>query len=663
MGAREELHSYGECVYSPGDWVEYRCIDPATRRIERDWVLAEHLADQAERLAKLNAAGFNIYAGVNPRIEAGRTTDAGVDLARTLFVDFDHLADEEGASYDDLACRRVEAAGLPLPTLRVFSGHGVHMYWRLTQPVKPADWARAQERLIAALDTDRTIKNPERIMRLPGFENVKDRAKPVPCFVIEAEPTRVFELAALMKDLIDRVDPIDLQAAAGDQAQSVVNKVNAVNKVPPQVPPSLDRRAVRYAAAWPHCTEGTRNQDAYVHACQLVNDFGLAEAETLELLRSWNAGNTPPLPDRELLSVVKSAGVHHRFTPGSKRDRPLPPKNRPVSPPRPHREPGEDPIEPPEGTPVPPVPEGTPQNTERGGRRAIDHVEQAIAGELIDWPWPQITELTELPAPGTVTALCGPPGSTKTFFVLQALRHWIDQGQAADMLIMEEDIEHILARNMAQLHNQQGMTSRRWIKAHPDEARRIAKECEAANQRLARSLYDLPESDITLPAMAAWMEARVAAGTRIVIVDPITAAVQTDKPWISEPAFINGAKRLARRKGVSILLTTHPKLGQSDKISLDSLAGSASSIRFCQGVLWLEAYDEDKILPTMQRHDPHPEQRVVNRSVHLLKTRNARGKGMQIGYRFDEASLRFEEVGIIKKEKRKRKDAQDDGAW
>jgi len=661
VGAREELHSFSECIYSPGDWIEWRCIHPGSHRIERDWFLAKRMADQAERLTKLNVAGFNIYAGANRRSEAGRTTDAGVDLCRTLFVDFDHLANEEGASFDDLACGRIEAAGLPAPTLRVFSGHGIHCYWRLTEPVKPAEWVQAQERLIATLGSDPTIKNPERIMRLPGFENVKDPAHPVPCFVVEADPSRVFALADLLaccrevkRDPIDPVGPID----DGRATRRTVNPVNEVNRVPSS---SLDERAGRYVAAWPHVAEGVRNQDAYVHACQLVNDFGVTANDAMELLRGWNAGNQPPLPDGELVSVVKSAAVHHRFTPGAKRDRPLPARAqapvRAAAARRP-REPGEDPVEEPT-----PADAGGPRNSDRGGRRAIDAVEHVIAGELIEWPWPQTTELTELPAPGTVTALCGPPGSTKTFFVLQALRHWIATGQAAEMLIMEEDIEHILARNMAQMQGQQGMTSRRWIKAHPEEARRIARECEAANERLARSLYDLPESDITLPAMASWMEARVAAGTRILVVDPITAAVQTDKPWIQEPAFINGAKRLARRRDVSIVLTTHPKLGQSQKISLDSLAGSASSIRFCQGVLWLEAYDEDKALPTMQRSDPHPEQRIVNRCLHVLKARNARGRGMQIGYRFDGQSLSFEEVGIVKKEKRKRRDVQDDAPW
>ena len=100
----------------------------------------------------------------------------------------------------------------------------------------------------------------------------------------------------------------------------------AQGRIPPPpsgcAPSGLDDRVARYVAAWPPCAEGARNNAAFLHACQLVNDFGLAEGPALALLRAWNAANQPPLPEGELVSVVKSAAAHHRFTPGAKRDRP-----------------------------------------------------------------------------------------------------------------------------------------------------------------------------------------------------------------------------------------------------------------------------------------------------------------------------------------------------
>jgi hypothetical protein len=67
----------------------------------------------------------------------------------------------------------------------------------------------------------------------------------------------------------------------------------------------------------------------------------------------------------------------------------------------------------------------------------------------------------------------------------------------------------ILGRSMAQMTGEEGMTRRRWIKAHPDQARDLARQCRQANDRLGRHLYDLPKSDISLPAMAAWIQRRI----------------------------------------------------------------------------------------------------------------------------------------------------------
>lgn len=73
--------------------------------------------------------------------------------------------------------------------------------------------------------------------------------------------------------------------------------------------------------------------------------------------------------------MVKSAAVHHRFTPGAKRDRPPAPR------PRPQRQPGEDPPEEePDRDPE------SPQNTDHRSQIADRHIEDAISGQIIDWP-------------------------------------------------------------------------------------------------------------------------------------------------------------------------------------------------------------------------------------------------------------------------------------
>jgi len=133
---------------------------------------------------RYNRQDYNIYAGVNPRQARGISGDEGVLLARCLFADFDDILPGDGCGPSEFVLMRIEEADLPNPTLVISSGHGVHTYWRLSEPVEDLNkWKQLQERLICALDSDKSIKNPERIMRLPGFLNVKEKPH-TECFIV-----------------------------------------------------------------------------------------------------------------------------------------------------------------------------------------------------------------------------------------------------------------------------------------------------------------------------------------------------------------------------------------------------------------------------------------------------------------------------------------------
>ena len=134
-------------------------------------------------LCSQHQQGENIYAGVNPRLRRGGKVKDDVALARCLPADFDDVPTDE-------VQERLASSGLPQPTLTVASGHGVHAYWRLIEPLPDLGvWTTIEKRLIAKLDSDPTIHDPPRILRLPGFKNCKEEPF-VPCEIIEAEPTR-----------------------------------------------------------------------------------------------------------------------------------------------------------------------------------------------------------------------------------------------------------------------------------------------------------------------------------------------------------------------------------------------------------------------------------------------------------------------------------------
>lgn len=104
------------------------------------------------------------------------------DLVGCSFV----WADLDGKSPD-----QVHAAGplLPEPSLVVSSGHGTHIYWVLRHMIEPERAARLAQLAALALDGDRSVPEPRRVMRLPGSTNRK-RGDGVACEVVQDSTAR-----------------------------------------------------------------------------------------------------------------------------------------------------------------------------------------------------------------------------------------------------------------------------------------------------------------------------------------------------------------------------------------------------------------------------------------------------------------------------------------
>jgi hypothetical protein len=153
---------FASVIFAPEDLIEIRMLPSG----KREWVKASELANLTEALTSHNLDGQNIYFGANPRARGGSSAR---DVARynSLFVDFDNVS-------MDYARRIISEAALPVPTAEILSGHGVHFYWRLEEPIEDAEtWASYQRGMIAACGSDPKIKDAPRVMRLPGFLNVK----------------------------------------------------------------------------------------------------------------------------------------------------------------------------------------------------------------------------------------------------------------------------------------------------------------------------------------------------------------------------------------------------------------------------------------------------------------------------------------------------------
>tara|TARA_A100000164_G_C21858013_1_gene748589 strand:+ start:374 stop:1390 length:1017 start_codon:yes stop_codon:yes gene_type:complete len=135
------------------------------------------------KFPKYKPNGHGIYINWDPIINAhlegrglyfvvndGGTTDIEITQCRAFFVEWDDIPKEEQLYiYKEL--------NLPEPTFQVETGKSIHNYWVLKKPVSQLIWKPIQKRLVDYTKSDPSIKNPSRVMRLPGFYYVNKQGE------------------------------------------------------------------------------------------------------------------------------------------------------------------------------------------------------------------------------------------------------------------------------------------------------------------------------------------------------------------------------------------------------------------------------------------------------------------------------------------------------
>jgi KaiC/GvpD/RAD55 family RecA-like ATPase len=181
LPGRQQLASFLDALFLDGDLVELRPIEtwedkPTGRRearmLGREYKYPIQIVEDYDRLLRLNMQErANVFFGVCPRVGMGGTKDH-VRFVRCLWADLDNCTPAE-------AHHRIEQAEFVTPTICVSSGTGVHLYWRLAEAFEirtEADRRRVEQATVAiaeALQGDH-VQDVARILRLPGFANVKD---------------------------------------------------------------------------------------------------------------------------------------------------------------------------------------------------------------------------------------------------------------------------------------------------------------------------------------------------------------------------------------------------------------------------------------------------------------------------------------------------------
>lgn len=281
-----------------------------------------------------------------------------------------------------------------------------------------------------------------------------------------------------------------------------------------------------------------------------------------------------------------------------------------------------------------------------------ERIEAAIAGRLVavPWPWASVGGLTQALMPGAVTLLVGAPGASKSFMLLQAVLWWLGEGWRCALCELEEDAGFWLNRALAVVAGCGPATDPAWMASHSDQVRALFAQHRERLDQLADSLTTAPAGGMTLAGLAEWIEEKAKTGHRIIVADPITAALESgDKPWAAAQMFMLRAKRAASAHGASLVLTSHGKktMGQTKgPPDLDSLAGGAAFARFASCVLWLEALADTEEVGVLDA-DGRERNASINRRLRILKAREGRGTGLVLGMRFHGGSLRTSEAGVI----------------
>ena len=186
--------------------IEVKCINPGQQPRMFWYASVDALLSDWAKLEKLNRAGWHVYYGV-----ASFKSDSGTkdNIAHLLTVH----GDLDGKDFVDDAAdwargKEIAKGALEIlpatlrPSALVDSGHGYHAYWFLREPLPatPENIAAVEAvntAIAVYLDSDPAVKDASRVLRLPGFNNVK-QADPLPVVLYYCHG-RCFDLADFAK--------------------------------------------------------------------------------------------------------------------------------------------------------------------------------------------------------------------------------------------------------------------------------------------------------------------------------------------------------------------------------------------------------------------------------------------------------------------------------
>ena len=275
-------------------------------------------------------------------------------------------------------------------------------------------------------------------------------------------------------------------------------------------------------------------------------------------------------------------------------------------------------------------------------------LDDAMAGRrrAIPFIWSEISRAARANLPGSVCILCGGAGSVKSLCIVENLTAWKKAGVLAVALMLEDGKTYHMRRAMAQIAGNGKLTDDEWCAANPDAVVAARASTSDALQALAHCIESPKHDDpLTVESLLDWIRRKAEAGYRIIAIDPITMMEKGKFGFQDDQRFMTGAKRIIEKHRASLLLVSHPKKApMKGPPSLSDIAGGAAYERFAAAVLYLKSHSsDDVIVSNVLGRDTV----TSNRTIAILKARNAAGAGEKVAMFFDAATLTLKELGVI----------------
>lgn len=266
------------------------------------------------------------------------------------------------------------------------------------------------------------------------------------------------------------------------------------------------------------------------------------------------------------------------------------------------------------------------------------HIENLKSGALksLNVGWDRLIESKFLQG-GTVTMLCASPGVGKTWFVHDLCLRAKSQGVKVANIQLEEDKNYHIARLIKSSLNINITDVDRVTQSELDKLDLYKNAIE----HIAESIVIPKDNEKTLPKIADLVQYYAIMGFGLIVIDSISVAEKSNKPWQDDQKLMNTIKDVLVRYKTRVVLVTHPNAPVKTLPTLDLLAGGKAYQRLCQTVLWLDKNEKPANL--IGEFEPCE----GNRILIVMKARNA--EQMQSNMiLFDFKHGRFNELGWVK---------------